>query len=479
MIPDRFRWVFCQLDTLRRCMPSSLRKALNELPSTLDDTYERALEGIPKEKRQHAHRLFQCLVAAVRPLRVEELGEIFAIEFDAEVGLILSEDWRPEKPEEAVLSACSTLIAIIEAEDSKIVQFSHFSVKEFLTSGRLLTSEVGSIRHYHIPLDAAHTVLTRACLTVLLQLDEKVDKKRLARFPLALYAAQHWVKHAKFEDVASRLQDAMECLFNPQNPYLVSWVWIYDPHRRQFRFSIEALPERPSSLEATALYYAALWGFSGLVNYLIVTHGEDVNAMCGMHGTPLHAALYEEHLNIAHLLLDHGADVNLGGIDGRTPLVTAYRRCNVEGMRLLLERGADPDVRYDGYGLISHSASFEGQAEVMELLLRHKADINARGTDNWTPLHWASGGGSVEVVQLLLGRGAGVNVQNKWQDTPLHRALRNGHLDVVRVLLGHGADVHIRGRNNHTPFQAAKSQRYTEIAQLIEQLLLEHGAKEE
>ncbi|KAH9992931.1 hypothetical protein BJV77DRAFT_410664 [Russula vinacea] len=65
-----FRWVYCQLDTLRRCMPSSILKALNELPTTLDETYERALEGIPKEKRQHAHRLFQCLVVAIRPLRV-------------------------------------------------------------------------------------------------------------------------------------------------------------------------------------------------------------------------------------------------------------------------------------------------------------------------------------------------------------------------------------------------------------------------
>jgi hypothetical protein len=71
-------------------MPSSLRRALNELPTTLDDTYERALEGIPKEKRQHAHRLFQCLVVAIRPLRVEELAEIFAIEFDEEAGPNLS-----------------------------------------------------------------------------------------------------------------------------------------------------------------------------------------------------------------------------------------------------------------------------------------------------------------------------------------------------------------------------------------------------
>ncbi|KAI0289219.1 hypothetical protein BC826DRAFT_1187957 [Russula brevipes] len=90
-----FRWVFCQLDTLRRCMPSSIRKALEGLPTTLDDTYERMLQGIPKEQKQHAHHLFQCLVAASRPLRVEELAEIFAIEFDTDTGHNLMENWRP------------------------------------------------------------------------------------------------------------------------------------------------------------------------------------------------------------------------------------------------------------------------------------------------------------------------------------------------------------------------------------------------
>ncbi|KAH9985870.1 hypothetical protein BJV77DRAFT_1174308, partial [Russula vinacea] len=188
-----FRWAFCQLDTLRRCMPSSILKALNELPTTLDETYERALEGIPKEKRQHAHRLFQCLVVAIRPLRVEELAELFAIEFDRDAGHNFKESWRPENAEDAVLSACSALIAVIENKGSKVVQFSHFSVKEYLTSDRLRTSEMGNVQHYYIPLDVAHTILARACLTVLLQLDENVDKKRLETFPLALYAAQHWI----------------------------------------------------------------------------------------------------------------------------------------------------------------------------------------------------------------------------------------------------------------------------------------------
>src|SRR5579863_8152121 len=202
-----FRWVYCQLDALCRCFPSSIRRALNGLPDTLDDTYERTLQGIPKQKRQHAHRLFQCLVAAIRPLLVDELAEIFTIEFDADATYNLVEDWRPENAQEAVLSACTTLISIIDDdEDGKVVQFSHFSVKEFLTSDRFRTSDVGNDFQFYIPLEDAHTILGRACLTVLLQLDETTDKTRLASFPLASYAAYHWTGHAKFGDVASQFQ---------------------------------------------------------------------------------------------------------------------------------------------------------------------------------------------------------------------------------------------------------------------------------
>jgi len=302
--------VYCQLDTLRRCFPSSIRKTLNELPPTLDETYERTLQKIPKEKKQHAHRLFQCLVAAIRPLRVEELAEIFAIDFDQDAGSNFVEAWRPEIPEEAMLSACSILIVVIDGnEGSRIVQFSHFSVKEFLTSDRLWTSEVRNIARFHIPPNTANTILARACLTVLLQLDENAGKKRLATFPLAFYAAQHWFDHARYEGVAPRLQDAMEQLFNPSKPYFAAWVWVYDVDGLT-RESIEDLDDHPWPPKATALHYAVSCGLVGPAKYLISTHGEDVNAKCGESGSPLHAASWRGYLDAMSLLLDHGADVD-------------------------------------------------------------------------------------------------------------------------------------------------------------------------
>jgi len=462
--------VFCQLDNLRRCFPPSIRKTLNELPTTLDETYARTLEGIPKQKSQHAHRLFQCLVAAIRPLHIEELAEVFAIGFDLGTTGNFMEGWRPENPEEAILSACSTLIAVIDDEEgSKIVQFSHFSVKEFLVSERLRTFELGNIRDFHIQLDAAHTILAQGCLTVLLQLDEKIDKKRIAMYPLALYAAQHWFNHAKHEDVSSQVQDAMEQLFDSSKPYLASWVWVHNVDG--VRSSIDDLEDHPSPPKATALYYAASCGLSGLMEYLISTRGEDVNAKCGVHGSPLHAASRNGHLNAVSLLLDHGADLNM---TEKTALCAAYRGRHLEVMRLLLDRGAAADVRYDSQGLMTHDASYGGRVDAIRLLLQHNANVNATSTRNRTPLHWAAQYRHANVAQVLLEHGADINALSD-RGTPLGIASSRGYLEVARILLEHGADVHIRNPSGQTPFQVATQGQDVEIAQL----LLEYGAKKE
>ena len=440
----------------------------------MGETYERTLQEIPKEKKQHAHRLFQCLVAAIRPLRAEELAEIFAVDFDQDGAANFVETWRPEIPEEAILSACSTLIAVINDNDGrKVVQFSHFSVKEFLTSGRLRTSEVVNLRDYHIPFDAAQTILARACLTVLLQLDEKTNRKRLATFPLLLYAARQWFVHAKYEGVAPRIQDAMEQLFDPSKPYLAAWVWIHDVDQERFRFR-ESTEDHPSPPKATALYYAASCGLCGPAKYLISTHGEDVNAKCGYHGSPLHAASRNGHVDAVTLLLDSGANVNMTNEDKGTPLRAAYVGRHLEAMRLLLERGAVVDVPYDWIGSLAHRVSYDRQADVLRLLLQHSVDVNVTGYLNYTPLHWASVEGHVDVAQILLEHGAETNAVSSI-GTSLHYASMTGRLEIVRLLLEHGADAHIRAPGRKTPFEEATDLGHTQIAQL----LLEYGADKE
>ena len=146
-------WVFCQLEILRHCLPPSVRHTLDELPESLDETYERVLKEIKKPNRDHARRLLQCLVVAIRPLHVEELAEVLAVDFDDAEGIPkLKPNWRWEDQEQALLTSCSSLITIVETGYSRVVQFSHFSVKEFLTSARLATSS-GDVSRYHIVLE--------------------------------------------------------------------------------------------------------------------------------------------------------------------------------------------------------------------------------------------------------------------------------------------------------------------------------------
>jgi hypothetical protein len=207
--------VFCQLERLRRCFPPSIPRILDELPTTLDERYERTLLEIPEEKWKHAHRLLQCLVVSFRPLRIEELAEVLAIRIGSTPNLI--EGWRSEDREDAVLSACSSLIGIVEVDGSPVVQFSHFSVKEFLTSDRLSLAQ-SRISRYFIPLEPAHEILPQACLVTLLQLDEHIVKNGLKNYPLVFCAAQYWFEHTRFGDVSLSVYDNMGQLFDSGKP---------------------------------------------------------------------------------------------------------------------------------------------------------------------------------------------------------------------------------------------------------------------
>ena len=480
MISHRFRWVFCQLETLRHCLPASVRRILAELPETLDAIYERILQEIPKSNQEHAHRLLQCLTVAVRPLRVEELAEVLAVDFNTSEGIPkLNEALRWEDQEQAVLSACSSLIAVIkeEGKDSGVVQFSHFSVKEFLTSDRLATSKMDAPRYHHIPLEPAHTVMAQACLGVLLRLDPHIDKSSVKAFPLALYAAEYFGDHAEFEGVLSHFWDGVDHLFDADKSHFAVWFRIYRDRWRN---------ERP---DVTPLYYVSLRGYRAMVDFLISKRPEDMNVR-GYFRTPLHAALECGHADVAQLLLRHCVDVEIQGFESRTPLHLAAHQGFLGVTRTLVERNADINARgrfgdtplhltMDNWYKQSERTQ-DCRLDVVKFLLEHGADPDAKNDDHSTPLHAASHFGSVKGARLVLEQGANTHVRDKWGRTPLHRVLialddtfdtLDMFLDTMRCLLAHGADVDALDDDHATPLHLASRYGCVEGARL----LLEHG----
>jgi ankyrin repeat protein len=361
------------------------------------------------------------------------------------------------------------------------VQFSHFSVKEFLTSPRLADSS-GDVSRYHISPEPAHTILARACIGVLLRLDDRVDEdSSRTRFPLAGYAAEHWVKHAQFENVSSRIRKGMENLFNPDRPHFAAWRMLHDIDTRPFpKSAFHLFGYLARDWSATPLYYAALCGFHDLAQHLIVNHPQHVNAPGGYHYiTPLVAALAGNYFQIAELLHHHRADVEVRGFAQWTPLSCASRTGNPEIVEWLLNHGADANARSEGSWTALHLAASAGHPQVARILLEHKAEINSQSSQGRTPLHMASEWTHLDVAELLLGHGVDVNARDNAHLTPLHLAsgkfgvLEYPSLEVVCLLLEHGADVEAKDDEGRTALDIASSGGYHDIAKLLS----EHGTK--
>ena len=445
---------------------------MNNLPETLDETYERTLQGIDREKWEYACRLFQCLVVSIRPLRVEELAEVLAVQpiTAAETIPRFDTSWRPENAKDAVLSACSTLIAVANVDDEEVVQFSHFSVREFLTSNRIKISE--RVSHFHVVLQPAHTFLARASLSVLLQLHaDKIDKSSIRDFPLASYAAKHWVDHAKFEDVSSLIKDGMESLFDERKPHFAAWIWVHDLDKHSLRSQMSSA--RPELPEAGPLYYAALCGFHELAERLInAARAQHVNDRGGQCVTPLHAAASKGHAKVVQVLLKKGANVDARDDEDGTPLLKASVQGDPGVVQSLLQSGADPNVENENNETPLYLASRKGRLEAVRLLLEYGADPNHQDSWGWSALRTASANGQDDVVELLLRYGADLNLRDADKNAPLHMASFNGRAGAVQLLLDYGSDVDTRDRRGGTPLQDAAQEGFLDVVQV----LLERGA---
>ena len=464
--------MYCQLEYLANCPPVRIQRALNELPATLDDTYERTLREIEDTKSEYASRLLLCVAVAYRPLRAEELAEILAFDFEGPIPAF-REECRLKNPVEAVLSTCSTLLSVVKDWGHEVVQFAHFSVKEFLTSARFAEKCDSISRRYHISMAPAHTVIIKACLGMLFHLDQSITEDSLGRFPLAEYAAKFWFKHARFDGVQQNAdaEEGMKQLFDRTKPYLSIWLWIHDP--TVYPWQRRGRDEGPSPFRGTPLHYAAFCGLHDIAEIVANEYPEDVNSHSfDDASTPLHLTSMEGHVDVAWMLVERGADVSAQAKDGRTPLHWALSNGHVDVVRMLVERGADVSAQAKDGRTPLHLASSNGHVDVARMLVERGADVSAQAKDESTPLHWASSNGHVDMVRMLVERGADVSAQAKDGRTPLHWASSNGHVDVVRMLVERGADVSAQAKDGRTPLHWASSWGRVDVARM----LVERGA---
>jgi ankyrin repeat protein len=448
---------------------------LEDLPKTLDETYERILKGINETNREYAYRLLQCLTVAIRPLQVEELAG--AIEVDFSPGKIpeVNADWLWKEKEEVVLSACSSLVDVIIDNGSRVIQFAHFSVKEFLISDRLASS-LEDVSKFHIPLEPANATLAQACLCVLLRLDGHFNEDSKS-IPLVRYAAEYWVKHAQFANEQLGITDTMYHFLDMGRPHFSAWVRAQGLNDL-LRFSAD---EEPKAVPppAAPLYFAAERGFRGLVERLLIKHPTHLSTWGGVYGTPLHASVLGGHLELAQFLASHGADIEACSAVHWTPLHLAAQEGHINIGKWLLDHRVDVDPRQAKKGWTPlHMATYNGRLDVAQTLLEHDAEANARDHDGRTSLHYASWKGHLDVVRLLLDGGADACVLDDSANSPLYMAMTSRQLDVARMLLNNKANANDRDECGRTFLHTASAQGHDDVVRFFLELGAEVDARD-
>ncbi|KAJ6549563.1 ankyrin repeat-containing domain protein [Mycena vulgaris] len=451
-----FRWVTCQLDDLRKCLLRDLQVTLNNLPTTLDATYERILSRIHPTNKPHARRLFNWLAFSFSPLNIEELNQVLAITFIDDVHATFEGDYIEPDPREAISRVCLSLVHITP---DGAVQFAHFSVKEFLLSERI--QSMPSVSPFRIEPDMAHTIIAASCLAYLLWVGSMVDipddENEIERqYPLAEYSVQYTV-HTRFNRVSDSVHKMLEDLFVEDS--------------RQWKFWVSHEYSERNNMSGPPLYWAAKLGFLHIMR-LLLERGADINAQGGRHKNALQAASVGGHLDLARLLLDCGANINAQGGEHGNALQAASVGGHLDLAWLLLERGADVNMQGGEHGNTLHAVSVFGHLDLARLLLERGADINAQGGWHGNALQTASFHGHLDLARLLLEHGADVNVQGGRYGNALQAATVTGHLDVARLLLECGADVNVQGGEHGNALQAALVNGHLDLARL----LLERGA---
>jgi hypothetical protein len=290
-----------------------------------------------------------------------------------------------------------------ENDDSRFqqttVQIAHFSVQEYLESGRITDAKAA---RYALSSALAHAEIARICCLYLLDpgLPNGIPIREIAkRCSLAQYAASYWHKHyCNVAGAQDQVDDLALKLFTEPDA-LRTWTGLY-----------LLLPPRALMLHATLpsidlqLFYASQLGIEKIVHMLIsleqagcLEGQRQANTDSGRYADALSVASAKGHEAIVQTLLDAGADVNAD--DGM-----ALHAASVGGhdavIQKLLDAGADVNA---GNGVALHAASIRGREEIVQKLLDAGADINAR---DGIALRVASDEGHKAVVQTLLDAGA-------------------------------------------------------------------------
>ena len=509
----RFIWVKLRLELFfgrqsRIRLPADVRRKLDMLKKgdgsvkaiMLDKAYEEIYDYNTEPgsvSRDFAAKALKWMLCAQRPLSITELAEAVSVD---------ENETQDEISEETLLLICSNFIV---ADESRIAQFAHLSVPEYLER-----RENDSIKEYSF--EEAHTQAVRTCLTCLrcYQAGSRnwradirscwnygLREESLVDETVYSYSIVYWADHMAAISSHNRAR-FLQLLFDK---IVIYWLELISIPRHEIPYIQDSRLRSAVSRPRDFFFAACVWGLIDMVPestlkghwekmnsegelgfVLAARHGHydivvlffskagNINGLNGFFGKALVEASTNGHENIVRLLLDKRADVNArsSGFYGNA-LEAASAGGHEHIAQLLIDAGAAVNAQSSGhYGNALQTASACDHENIVRLLLDKGADVNARGGLYGSSLQVASDRGHENIVRLLLDRGADVNARNDRNDTALSEASVRGYENIVRLLLDKGANFNARNDRDDTALSVA-SRRSDEN---IVRLLLDEGA---
>ncbi|KAF5698450.1 ankyrin repeat-containing protein [Fusarium mundagurra] len=456
--------------------PAEIKGEIEQMPKDFNGFYGEIIRATryPSATRE----LMECICFSMRPLTTDELRWAMAVDPDRRPVTSLdacrsSADFiSSDNVEMRIKSLSCGLTEVITLGKSRIVQFIHPSIKEFVLAGGLTALDNTTKRATDLVAAPAHWRLSRICICylqmVLFSHPEVLSERDKSKFPLLHYAVTSWTVHAVLgEDHETFPSDLVELLGQPPWSFIDSWVGIYQ--------RMEPLARDCPSTGSTLLHIASKYGLTSLLKSLLLNTDEvTINARDQDRQTPLWLAAKYGRTEAVKLLL-HTGKANIMARDefGRTSLSRAAEEGHVDVAQLLCRENEAMVNAGDNYNRTALSLATEnGHTAVTELLLdKNEIDVDARDVvHGQTPLSWAARNGHAAVVELLLDTSnANVNARDKAGRTSLLQAAGEGHAAVVRVILKtESISVDARDTVYHqTPLLCAAQNGHMQVIKLL------------
>lgn len=360
-----------QLETLKDChSDEELRHALNTLPQSLPETYERIISSLKvnSSRRRILQVLAWIMFAKISP-SLQVVAAVYSI--NTETGnLFPIKESFPSNARD-ILTWCAGLF--VQAEGPSMgtsISIAHFSVKDYFV-------EVGKdyrFGRYDLSEEKALAFISDTCLYLLVSpgpdslswLSEQTTPKAET---ICDYAAIHCISHFKDSDAFREDEflprNIRQLFLSRDNSALRKWAIWYARSVSKLRV-IERLPRIPS-------YFYAHKSVDGDFS------GEDVLHR-GIFCSPLHVATNFELIDVVKWLLEHNRDA--------TDLSQMFTRT-------ILGNGDETDSQRE----------------------KDQLDANTRCPDpkhcceDEIPLYYALMQGSLELFTILLGHGADPQVK--------------------------------------------------------------------